>query len=69
MIITGHQNLITEGVKAIEALAEMPEGTELAELRLYENSEIEAIVSIEDDSLGINFLTLVWNGEKWVERA
>lgn len=62
--VTGTQDMIEQGVFALTQLKQtLPEDQELAELRVYENTPIEALVM---DEYGV--LTLLrWNRKRWVE--
>ena len=65
--ITGQHNLITEGVRALDVLEEavrgmFARGAEVAEIEIYENMPIRALV-VED--AGTTYIE--WTGRSWVE--
>jgi hypothetical protein len=60
--VNGTRDMVEEGQRALAAW-DAPEDQELAELRVYENLPIEALVM---DEYGV--LTLLrWNRREWVE--
>lgn len=64
----GQHNLVTEGIRALEALEEaiagmFASGAEAAEIMIYENMPIRCLVV---EWAGTTWIE--WNGEEWIER-
>ena len=64
--VNGTREMVSRGVEALEALeAEIAlrgEDYEAAEIRIYENMPIEAVICGD-----MGAYTIFWNGESWVE--
>jgi len=63
--ITGTPNLISEGVKALEAFSALGEDAEIATLTLKENGPIEALVAVPHEDVVLEFQYYEWDGERW----
>lgn len=65
--VNGTRQMIYEGVLALQALqAEVElrgEDYEAAEIRIYENMPIEAVICGD-----MGAYTVVWNGEHWIDK-
>jgi hypothetical protein len=68
--VNGVGAMVEQGTRALEALDKLAERRDddytVAEIRIYENTPIEALVWDEE---GITFDTLVWDGEAWVKAS
>jgi hypothetical protein len=73
LVLNGTAELLREGVRALEALEgqlaglvpiEADDEPDLAEIRIYENSPITAVVTND-----FGWTEIVWSGERWVQRT
>jgi len=70
-VVNGTREILDEGDKALEHMRSVwGDGIEVAEIRIFENTPITAVVSIEDeDGVIINTETWAWNGEAWITES
>jgi hypothetical protein len=67
LVVNGTREMLSEGIAALENMQRVSgEGIEVAEIRIYENTPIEAVVSIEEDDIIIDTQTWAWNGSAWL---
>src|SRR5215510_9086566 len=70
MPVNGSAQLVAQGIRALEALGHWGDGIEIAEIRIYENLPIEAVVMHVNEKDPFDptaeFETWRWNGEAWL---